>query len=37
MNGQFLFKPVYLNIDDRILIHNEQKLLFLTGIEIITT
>ena len=37
MNGQFLFKPVNLNIDDGILFLNEQKLRFLTDIEIITT
>ncbi|KAM3133457.1 hypothetical protein pb186bvf_014461 [Paramecium bursaria] len=36
-NGQFLFKPVNLNIDDGILIRNEQKLQFLTDIEIITS
>ncbi|KAM3133458.1 hypothetical protein pb186bvf_014462 [Paramecium bursaria] len=36
-NGQLLFKPVNLDIDDGILFHNEQKLQFITDIEIITS
>ncbi|KAM3133459.1 hypothetical protein pb186bvf_014463 [Paramecium bursaria] len=35
-NGQFLFKPVNLNIDDGILFRNEYQKNFLTDVEIIT-